>query len=128
MIPNAADRLIQLLLLGASDATAGGPVMPGSHSVLEPVLFVVVWIGLVSVPFGMLLCLFRMLRGPHLADRVLAGDVLAMQVVSLVILLGIYMRTTVSFDAALVIAIIGFASTLAFAQYIGSRHHRRAGV
>ncbi|MBL1218225.1 MAG: K+/H+ antiporter subunit F [Planctomycetes bacterium] len=70
---------------------------------------------------GMVLCLYRMLRGPHLADRVLAGDVLSMHVVGLVILLTIRLRTTAFFDAALVVAIIGFASTLAFAQYIGAR-------
>lgn len=84
-------------------------------------LFVVVRLGVLTIGVGIILCLYRMLRGPHLADRVLAGDVLSMHVVAMVVLLAIYMGTTVFFDAALVVAIIGFASTLAFAQYIGAR-------
>ena len=78
-------------------------------------------LGVLTIGVGIILCLYRMLRGPHLADRVLAGDVLSMHVVAMVVLLAIYMGTTVFFDAALVVAIIGFASTLAFAQYIGAR-------
>ena len=55
-----------------------------------------------------------------IADRVLAGDVLSLQVVALVILLAVDQRRAVSLDVALMVAIVGFASTLAFAQYIGA--------
>lgn len=90
---------------------------------VAPILFAIVRAGTGIVVFSIILCLYRMLRGPHLADRVLAGDVLAIQVVALVILLAIHMKMTLFFDAALVVAIIGFASTLAFAQFIGN--HKR---
>lgn len=124
MMPGFAE----LLMLGAdaaSDASAADAVV---HSHAEPFLFWVVRLGVLSIITGIVFSLYRMLRGPHLADRVLAGDVLALHVVALVILLTIYMRTTIFFDAALVVAIIGFASTLAFAQFIGSRraNHRRS--
>ena len=80
----------------------------------------VVDLGAITLVAGVLMCLFRILRGPHLADRVLAADTLSMQVVGLVILLTIRIGTTAFFDVALVVAIIGFATTLAFAQYIGA--------
>ena len=89
-------------------------------TVLDPILFAVMLLGVAVLSLGMLLCVWRMMRGPHLADRVLAGDTLAFHVVGLVIVLGMWLRTTVFFDAALVVAIIGFASTVAFAQYIGA--------
>jgi len=87
-------------------------------SPLQPVL--ILELGAILAIAGMMLCLFRMVRGPHLADRVLSGDTFAYQVVGLVILLTVRMESTTYLDGALVVAIIGFASTLAFAQYIGN--------
>ena len=102
-------------------ASAGAvEVIDQGVTVLDPILFAVMLLGVAVLSLGMLLCVWRMLRGPHLADRVLAGDTLAFHVVGLVIVLGMWLRTTVFFDAALVVAIIGFASTVAFAQYIGA--------
>lgn len=88
---------------------------------VEPILFAVVAIGIVTIVLGIVLCLFRMLRGPHLADRVLAADAMTLHVVGIVILLTIRLESLVFFDAALIVAIMGFASTLAFAQYIGGQ-------
>ena len=81
---------------------------------------VVVEVGILSVVVGIGMALYRMVKGPHVADRVLAGDVLSLQVVALVILLAVDQRRAVSLDVALLVAIVGFASTLAFAQYIGA--------
>ena len=81
---------------------------------------VVVEVGILAVVVGIGMALYRMVKGPHVADRVLAGDVLSLQVVALVILLAVDQRRAVSLDVALLVAIVGFASTLAFAQYIGA--------
>lgn len=91
----------------------------------ESFLFIVVDVGIITLTIGMLIMFYRIVRGPQLADRVLASDTFSLHVVSLVILLAIRLRTEVFFDAALVVAIIGFASTLAFAQYIGNRRRRK---
>ena len=80
---------------------------------------VVVDVGIVALALGMLLVLYRMVKGPHLADRASAGDVLAFLVVGVVILLAVDQRRSVSLDAALLVAIVGFAATVAFAQYLG---------
>jgi|TARA_B100001105_G_scaffold59931_1_gene46170 multicomponent K+:H+ antiporter subunit F len=84
------------------------------------VVAVVVQAGIVAVVVGIGMAMYRMVKGPHVADRVLAGDVLSLQVVALVILLAVDQRRAVSLDVALLVAIVGFASTLAFAQYIGA--------
>lgn len=102
---------------GHGAATAVAPIV----SPVAPVLFALVWIALVVTVIAMLLTLVQVLRGPHLADRVLSGDVMTFQVVGMVLLLGIYLGTTVVFDVALTVGIIGFASTLAFAQFIAAR-------
>ena len=81
-------------------------------------LYVAVIGGVFVLSLGMAMCLYRLVRGPALADRVLAADLLALHVVGLVILLTIYLGRMVFFDAALAVSILGFVSTLGFAQYI----------
>ena len=71
-----------------------------------------------AVTLGMLLCGWRLLRGPDPVDRVLAIDTLYLNTVSLVVLLGIRLQTTLLFEAALIIAMLGFASTVALARYL----------
>ena len=79
---------------------------------------VVVDVGIFGLAVGMVLALYRMMKGPHLADRAIAGDLLALLVVGLVVLLAVDQRRAVSLDAALLVAIVGFAVTVAFAQYL----------
>ena len=79
---------------------------------------VVVDVGIFGLAVGMVLALYRMMKGPHLADRAIAGALLALLVVGLVVLLAVDQRRAVSLDAALLVAIVGFAATVAFAQYL----------
>lgn len=73
---------------------------------------------LTAVGLATLLCGWRLLRGPSAIDRVLALDTLYINVVALVILLGIQRRTSLLFEAALVVAMLGFVSTVALARYL----------
>ena len=73
---------------------------------------------LAAVALAMLLCGWRLLRGPALADRILALDTLAINAVALVVLLGIRWRTAMLFEAALIIAMLGFVSTVALARFV----------
>ncbi|QQE14010.1 Na(+)/H(+) antiporter subunit F [Planctomycetota bacterium] len=82
---------------------------------------ILLWGGTLSLVTGIILCVARILRGPHMADRVLAADTLSLQVLGLVVLLTIITRESMYFDACLAVAILGFASTVAFSQYIGAR-------
>ncbi len=123
-----ASVVYPLLAAAPSPTPAGGGDVPAhvfEPSSVEPVLFWAVQAGIVVIIVGVILCLYRLLRGPHLADRVLAADALALHVVGLVILLSILLRTTVFFDAVLVIAILGFVSTVGFSQYICGLCERR---
>lgn len=86
------------------------------------------WTGrmaIMMVVLGMFICIGRLLRGPHLADRALAVDVVAIQLIGLVILLTMYLGSLVMFDGVLVLSLLGFAGTVAMAQYIGRPHLKR---
>lgn len=70
-----------------------------------------------AIGLAMLLCLLRLLRGPDAADRILAIDTLYINAVALLMLFGIDDRTAVHFEAALLIALMGFVATVALARY-----------
>jgi len=82
-------------------------------------LFTSVLLG-AHILFGlaMLLALLRLLRGPRAQDRVLALDTLYVNGMLLVLALGIRQGTTLYFEAALVIGMLGFVSTAALAKFL----------
>lgn len=67
---------------------------------------------------AMLLAGWRLLRGPTLADRILALDTLYVNSVALLILIGMHFGTMIYFEAALIIAMMGFVSTVALSKYL----------
>ena len=81
--------------------------------------------GIVVVFGGMILCLMRVLRGPHLADRALAADALITHLVALVLLFTIRSQSLLLFDGVLVLSLLGFVTTVAAAQYIVRPNVRR---
>ena len=75
-------------------------------------------IGVAAVTVAVALCAWRLLRGPETTDRLLALDTLYMNAVALIVLLGIRWNTALLFEAALLVAMLGFASTVALARYL----------
>jgi multicomponent K+:H+ antiporter subunit F len=60
----------------------------------------------------------RVMRGPRAQDRVLAFDALYIASMLLLLTFGIRSGTTMYFEAALVIALLGFVSTVALAKFL----------
>jgi len=73
---------------------------------------------LAVLALSMLLCLYRLLRGPALPDRILAVDTLFVNTVAVLLVLGILLRTSYYFEAVLLIAMMGFVGTCALAKYL----------
>lgn len=73
---------------------------------------------LVCVVLAMILCTLRLLIGPAAQDRVLALDTLWMSTMLLVLMLGIRHGSQIYFEAALIIALLGFVSTIALAKFL----------
>ncbi|MBK5914688.1 K+/H+ antiporter subunit F [Rhodocyclus purpureus] len=73
---------------------------------------------LACVLLGMALCTLRLMIGPSAQDRVLALDTLWMCTMLLALLLGIRYASEVYFEAALIIALLGFVSTIALAKFL----------
>lgn len=67
---------------------------------------------------ALLLAFVRLAIGPSLPDRVVALDLITVITVGLVAAYAIDMDQQVFLDAALVVALVAFLGTIAFAQYI----------
>ena len=61
---------------------------------------------------------FRMLRGPRAQDRVLGLDTFYVNAMLLLLIFGIRTGSTLYFEAALIIALLGFAGTVALAKFL----------
>jgi multicomponent K+:H+ antiporter subunit F len=66
---------------------------------------------------ALLLNLWRMLTAPTMADRILTLDTMAINMIALVVLLGITTGLRTYFEVSLVIAMVGFVSTVAYARF-----------
>lgn len=73
-------------------------------------------IGLLGLAIA--LTLFRMLRGPSVVDRVLALDTLFVLTTALLVAFGIWLDSSTYFEAAMIIALLGFVGTVSLARYI----------
>lgn len=67
---------------------------------------------------AVLLNLWRLGRGPDLVDRILALDTLTINVIGVVMLLGVALGTRVYFEAALILAMMGFVGTVALCKFL----------
>ncbi|MFN3593225.1 MAG: K+/H+ antiporter subunit F [Thiobacillaceae bacterium] len=61
---------------------------------------------------------WRLIRGPSLPDRILALDTLYVNTIALLVLLGIHLASALYFEAALLIALMGFVGTVALCKYL----------
>ena len=77
---------------------------------------------LVMLGVALLMAVVRLVKGPTLPDRVVAMDLLGVLVVGVIVVLAAWTRVTATLDAAVVIALIGFVGTVAYATYVERGH------
>lgn len=78
----------------------------------------VILIVFAMIGLSLLLNVWRLLVGPSVPDRILALDTMYINSIALIILYGINMGTELYFEAALLIAMLGFVSTVAVCKYL----------
>lgn len=75
-------------------------------------------IAFVTLTGGQILCMVRLVMGPTSGDRILALDTMVINALGLVIMLGIHQGVHIYFEIALLIAMLGFVSTVALARFL----------
>ncbi len=74
--------------------------------------------GMAIVVLAMALNAWRLMKGPALVDRILALDTLYINTIALLVLLGMQRATAMYFEAALLIALLGFVGTVVLSKFL----------
>ncbi len=78
----------------------------------------VIQICLLMVSLALVLNLWRLAVGPSLPDRILALDTMYINSIALLVLYGLSQKSMLYFEAALLIAVMGFVGTVALSKYL----------
>lgn len=81
-------------------------------------LMIVIPVAMLMISIAIALNLWRLTIGPSLPDRILALDTMYVNAIALLILFGIYQQSALYFEAALLIAVMGFVGTVALSKYL----------
>lgn len=73
---------------------------------------------MIAISISVLLNLYRLILGPDVTDRILALDTMVINAIGLIVLAGVLFGTTMYFEAALLFAMVGFVSTVAFCKFL----------
>ena len=84
----------------------------------ETVLVFAVTAAQVMLALAMALALARMIRGPRAQDRVLGLDTLYVNSMLMLLVFGMRTGSVLYFEAALIIAMLGFVATVALAKFL----------
>lgn len=75
-------------------------------------------LALALIVLALLLNFWRLLIGPTNADRIVALDTMHVNTIALLVLLGILRDSALYFEGALLVALVGFVSTVALCKYL----------
>ncbi len=81
-------------------------------------LTIAVQISLVLLAGAVVLNGWRLIRGPSVVDRIMAMDTLSASAIAILLVSDIGRGTSIYFEAALLIALFGFVSTIALSKYL----------
>jgi multicomponent Na+:H+ antiporter subunit F len=75
-------------------------------------------LSLIILSLAVVGCLYRLLAGPSIPDRVAALDAIGVMLLSMIAVICMLLKTSAYFDIILLIGILTFIGTTAFARYI----------
>ena len=81
-------------------------------------LELVIQIAFVMIAISIILNIYRLVAGPSVADIILSLDTIYVNAIALLIILSIYLNNNLYFEAALLIAVMGFVGTVALSKYL----------
>lgn len=76
------------------------------------------FIALILLSLAVAGCMYRVLRGPSMADRITALDTVGVNIIAIIIVLSMMLDTQAYLEVMLLVGILAFLGTVAFAKYI----------
>jgi multicomponent K+:H+ antiporter subunit F len=74
--------------------------------------------GFVALGLALALNLWRLIKGPGPEDRILALDTMVINAIGIIVLIGIASGAGTAFEAALLLALVGFVGTVAYCKFL----------
>jgi len=81
-------------------------------------LQVSMFIALILLALAVAGCMYRVLRGPSMADRITALDTVGVNIIAIIVVLSMMLDTQAYLEVMLLVGILAFLGTVAFAKYI----------
>ena len=75
-------------------------------------------VALILSTITVVICLYRVIKGPSLPDRVVALDMIGVNMLSMIAIISLLQRTTAYLEVILILGILSFIGTIAFSKYI----------
>lgn len=82
------------------------------------ILTTAIYIAYTMLGIALLINLWRAVQGPSILDRTLALDTMYINAIALLMILGVHLDDALYFEAALLIAMMGFIGTVAICKYL----------
>ncbi|HEY9038756.1 MAG TPA: K+/H+ antiporter subunit F [Roseovarius sp.] len=87
-------------------------------TVAMDVMNIALWTAFIAVSVAQVMAMIRLIIGPDTGDRILALDTMVVNAIGLIVLIGIAQGSHVYFEVTLIIAMLGFVSTVAYARFV----------
>lgn len=79
---------------------------------------IVLGVAIGGIALAIMLNMWRLLRGPALGDRIMALDTMVINAIAMIVLVGMAGGSDTYFEAALLLAMVGFVSTIAYCKFV----------
>lgn len=80
-----------------------------------------VHISVIIIGLSILVIFLRLVIGPSIEDRIVALDLLSANAIAFIAVYSIQKDTTTFLDVGIIVALLAFLGTVAFAYYLGRR-------
>lgn len=75
-------------------------------------------VALCFLVLSILAAVYRLIKGPSIPDRVQALDNIGVNIIAAIAIISIFMRTSAFFSVMLLLGILSFIGTIAFARFL----------
>ncbi|HZG71830.1 MAG TPA: Na(+)/H(+) antiporter subunit F1 [Chondromyces sp.] len=81
-------------------------------------LEIVMRLALLCISISMLCLIYRVIKGPSVPDKVIALDAMGINLIAIIALISMILKTSAFLDVILLVGILAFIGTVAFAKFL----------
>jgi len=79
---------------------------------------IILFVGMIYLSVLIFLCLAKAVRGPKLATRIISTNMIAIKILLIIVVVGIFINEDYLIDIAIVYALLSFLAVIIFARHL----------